>query len=353
MVVNRADGRGGVRNGWLKFAAAGVLALGLVSCDGKGVNDPPESGVQWERLTSTAIRGCIYPDLTAAGDSMIFSFTLGELFPDPNSPGDFIVVDHNRGAVSGSDGQNVIPLRHGGPAPWNDYRHRWAGSQIVVYESNRNGTFDIWYRNLDYNVDRRLTGFDNTAAHETSPVPRPNSPALVYVEYGGGIPVGSSSLRGRLVLIPDTAAVPITRIYLTPDTLYCGEPDWDPTGQRLAFTVENQTDQTRHIYTMNLAPGDSLPIQITVGAAHDFSPRWSPDGGRLVFSSDRTGRWGVWVVHPSGEAVGLKLVSFDDTGAVVLTPTFTPDGMSLYVSSDGRGGVRSIWRLTNLPDFGF
>ncbi|HEU4726133.1 MAG TPA: hypothetical protein VFU59_12675 [Candidatus Eisenbacteria bacterium] len=338
---------------WWAYAAAASLAFGLLSCDGTPVTEPPPGGVKWERLTATAFRNCVYPDLTTAGDSLVFSFTLGELFPDPNNPGGFIAVDHNRGAVCGSDGQDVIPLRHPGAAAWNDYRHRWAGSQIVVYESNRNGNFDIWYRNLDYNEDRRLTGFDNTAANESSPAPRPNSPGLAYIEYGGPIPAGGSTLRGRVVLIPDTAAVPIQRIYLTGDSLYCGEPDWDPTGQKLVFTVENQNDLTRHLYTMNLAPGDSLPVQITVGASHDFSPRWSPDGGRILFSSDRTGRWGVWIVNPTGQANGLQVVAFDDAGAVVLTPIFTPDGSSIIASSNGRGGYRSLWLLTNLPPFEF
>ncbi|MEK7314912.1 MAG: hypothetical protein AAB011_01935 [Candidatus Eisenbacteria bacterium] len=345
-MVRREIGRWRMQGGWRNYTFAVALALALASCEGSQVAAPPPTGTQWERLTSTGLQNCIYPDVISAGDSLVFSMTLAEF-------NGTTFVDRNRGAVSGIDGADVIPLRHPGGAPWNDFRHRWAGSQIVVYESNRNGTFDIWYRNLDTTEDRRLTGFDTNAANETSPVPRPNSPALVYVEYGGAAPVGSSSLRGRLVLIPDTAAVPLQRIYLTPDTLYCGEPDWDPTGQKLAFSAENQTDLTRHLYTMTLAPGDSLPIRITAGAAHDFSPRWSPDGGRLVFSSDRTGRWGVWVVHPEGEAKGLVLVSFEDAGAVVLTPTWTPDGMSLIASSNGRGGVRSLWKLTNLPAFGF
>lgn len=345
-MVRRAKRRGDAWRAWRTVAGAGVLAFALGSCEGSSVTEPPVTGTQWERLTSTSLQNCIYPDVTPAGDSLVFSLTLAEF-------NGTTFVDRNRGAVSGIDGAGVIPLRHPGGAPWNDFRHRWAGSQIVVYESNRNGTFDIWYRNLDTTVDRRLTGFDTNAANETSPVPRPNSPALVYVEYGGAAPVGGSSLRGRLVLIPDTAAVPLERIFLTPDTLYCGEPDWDPTGQRLVFSVESQTDFTRHLYTMNLVPGDSLPIQITVGASHDFSPRWSPDGGRIVFSSDRTGRWGVWVVHPEGQARGLVLVSFEDAGRVVLTPTWTPDGTSLIASSDGRGGVRSLWKLTNLPAFGF
>lgn len=334
-MVRRVDGHGKRWRAWRTFAGAGALALALASCEGSQVTEPPLTGVQWSRLTSTSLQDCLYPDLR--GDSMVFV-----------SRG---VDGRPRLTVSLADGSEHAVFNYPGPASWVDFRPRWVRSQTVVYQANRNGTYDLWYRELDVSQDRRLTTF---GSNESAPAPRPGSPGLVYVEYdNNGSTEGSADLRGRIVLIPDTAAVPLDRIYLTPDTLRCGEPDWDPTGQKLCFSVENAIDLTRHLYTLNLAPGDSLPIQITVGAAHDYGPRWSPDGGRILFSSDRTNRWGVWVVHPEGEAKGLKLVSFDDSDGSVYTPSWTPDGANIVVSSDGRGGVRSLWLLSGLPAFGF
>ncbi len=334
-MVRREIGRWRMQGGWRTYALAVTLALTLASCEASQVTAPPPTGTQWTRLTSTSLRDCLYPDVL--GDSLVF-VCIG-------------IDGRPRIAVSGTDGTNAAIFNYPGPAPWVDFRPRWVRSQTVVYQANRNGTYDLWYRALDSSQDRRLTSF---ATNESAPVPRPGSPGLVYVEYdNNSSTAGSADLGGRLVLIPDTASVPLELIYLTPDTLRCGEPDWDPTGQKLSFSVENATDLTRHLYTMNLAPGDSVPTQITVGASHDYGPRWSPDGGRILFSSDRTGRWGVWVVHPEGEARGLKLVSFEDTNASVYTPTWTPDGASIIVSSDGRGGLRSLWLLSNLPVFGF
>jgi len=311
------------------------LALALASCEGSQVTEPPLTGAQWTRLTSTSLQECLYPDLR--GDSLVFVATGVDGRP--------------RLAVSRADGTGAVVLNYIGPASWVDFRPRWVRSQTVVYQANRNGTFDIWYRDLDTNADTRLTDF---GSNESAPAPRPGTPGLAYVEYDNiSSTEGSADLRGRIVLIPDTAAVPFERIYLTPDTLRCGEPDWDPAGQRLCFGVENATDKTRHIYTLNLAPGDSLPTQITVGAAHDYGPRWSPDGGRILFNSDRTNRYGIWVVHPEGEAKGLKLVSFDDSDGTAFTPTWTLDGANIIVSSEGRGGVRSLWLVSNLPAFGF
>lgn len=317
------------------LAAIALLTLVLVSCEGKQVVQPVDTGVVWTRLTPMSMEECLYPDFRA--DSLVFDATGIDGRP--------------RLAVSKSDGTGSLVLNYPGPASWIDFRPRWIGSQLVVYQSNVNGTFDIWYRDLTTDSDRRLTDFPT---NESAPAPRPGSPGLVYVEYDNTTATtNSADLRGRLVLIPDTASVPLAKIFLTPDTLRCGEPDWDPTGTKLVFSVEDAADLTRHIYTMNLAPGDSVPVRATTGPTHDFGPRWSPDGKRIAFTSDRTGRWGVWLLSPLGEASGLQLVSFEDKNASVYTPTWTPDGANLVVSSDGRGGVRSLWLLSNLPAFKF
>ena len=336
----RTNDRRSVGSSLKSLAGLAVVALALTSCGDSQVVAPEQTGVIWTRLTPTTLDGCLYPD--ARLDSLVFTAQGSDGQP--------------RLTVSKSDGTDPLVLNYPGPASWIDFRPRWVRSQTVVYQANRPGTngsrnFDIWYKDLDTGADYRLTDFPT---NESAPAPRPGTPGLVYVEYDNNVATpGSADIRGRLVLIPDTAAVPLARIYLTPDTMRCGEPDWDPSGSRLSFSAENASDLTRHLYTMNLAPGDSVPVQITAGPYHDNGPRWSPDGNKIVFSSDRTNRSGVWVVSHLGEAKGLTLVSFEDQNASVFTPSWTPDGTSLIVSSDGRGGVRALWLITNLPVFPF
>jgi WD40-like Beta Propeller Repeat len=330
-------GSGGV---WGPFVAAALLALALASCDGNHVITPSATGVVWTRLTPTSLNECLWPDVRF--DSLCYSSV--QLVPIGGGNFSF----QGRIIVSGVDGLNPVSIGYPGSAPWNDLRPRWTGSQDIVFMDNRGGTYDIWTKDLNTFDEHRITNF---ATQETAPAPRPGTGGLVYVELKSG--ATSPYDYGRLVLIPDTAAVPLRFIYLTPDTMECGDPDWDPTGTKLCFAAINKTDFTRHLYTMSLTPGDSLPIQITVGSSHDYQPRWSPDGGRIVFASDRTGRWGIWVVHPQGEAKGLILVAFDDVDGSSFAPTWTPDGLSLIVSSDGRGGIRSLWQLSNLPAFPF
>jgi tricorn protease-like protein len=51
------------------------------------------------------------------------------------------------------------------------------------------------------------------------------------------------------------------------------------------------------IYTVPLAGGTAT--QLTRGLAFDGQPRFSPDGKRIVFTSDRDGAENVWVMNPT------------------------------------------------------
>ena len=64
--------------------------------------------------------------------------------------------------------------------------------------------------------------------------------------------------------------------------------DVSPDGQRLAF------DLLGHIYEMPVAGGDAR--RLTDGRSWNLSPRYSPDGSRLAFTSDRSGSFNVWVL---------------------------------------------------------
>lgn len=156
--------------------------------------------------------------------------------------------------------------------------------------------------------------------------------------------------------------------------------DVSPDGRTLAF------DLLGDLYTMPIAGGEATCV--AAGLSYEHQPRWSPDGKRLLFTSDRGGGDNLWTMdadgshrapltkepfrlfnngnwHPSGRwVVGKKhftsrrslgagemwLVPFPEGGAgVPLTkrkndqqdagePAFSPDGRSLYWSEDMSGG---------------
>jgi Tol biopolymer transport system component len=61
-------------------------------------------------------------------------------------------------------------------------------------------------------------------------------------------------------------------------------------------------------------------------------PSWSPDDKRIAFSTNRTGKFEVWVINADGS--GLRQLTHVP-GAQVLGPIWSPDGVRLVCSPIG------------------
>jgi Tol biopolymer transport system component len=72
--------------------------------------------------------------------------------------------------------------------------------------------------------------------------------------------------------------------------------------------------------------------------AFDSQPTYSPDGQWIAFISDRSGAENLWVVRPDGTEP--RQVSFGDDDTVLVSPAWSPDGKSVYVS-------RFSWSVDN------
>ncbi|MGE5578852.1 MAG: prolyl oligopeptidase family serine peptidase [Bacillota bacterium] len=74
---------------------------------------------------------------------------------------------------------------------------------------------------------------------------------------------------------------------------------------------------------------DGRVMRLTAGDK-DRSPRWSPDGRRIAFVSDRSGQSQIWVIDLSGgEAYRLPTKE-----SVQSEPTWAPDGKRIYFASN-------------------
>ncbi|TMQ54017.1 MAG: hypothetical protein E6K74_07800, partial [Candidatus Eisenbacteria bacterium] len=163
-------------------------------------------------------------------------------------------------------------------ADWPDWRRDSIAFQVRVQGLDRIAVALEDGSGLEIEPESPTAGARN---------PRWVRPGIVYVE-------GTDPDSGRLVLIPDTTAVPLGKIYLTPGSLGAGEPDWNPAGDQICFTVRGP-NATSQIWRLSLT--DTLPIQLTVapsgnpsgGPQVDRSPKWSPDGSGILMSSNRGG----------------------------------------------------------------
>jgi imidazolonepropionase-like amidohydrolase/Tol biopolymer transport system component len=113
--------------------------------------------------------------------------------------------------------------------------------------------------------------------------------------------------------------------------------DVSPDGRTIVF------DLLGDLYTLPIAGGQAS--RVTSGMAFDAQPRFSPDGTRLVFTSDRDGWLNVWTAKRDG--TDARQITHHhwvgNFGDQIESPVWTLDGQFIIVSErvdDREGGMR-------------
>ena len=106
-----------------------------------------------------------------------------------------------------------------------------------------------------------------------------------------------------------------------------GSPAISPDGKLVAYTVrEANWDENAYeteIWIADVAAGTTR--QLTNAKKSSASPRWSPDGSRIAFTSDRSDKQQIWLIRPSfGEAEQLTR---EDEGVGAFA--WSPDGKQI------------------------
>ena len=89
-------------------------------------------------------------------------------------------------------------------------------------------------------------------------------------------------------------------------------PSWSPDGARLAIQSGNYNrsapaENTAHIWIVDVKSGAVTRLNPHTTPYLDETPSWFPDGKRIAFQSDRSGRMEVWVMNADG--MGAKQVT--------------------------------------------
>lgn len=110
--------------------------------------------------------------------------------------------------------------------------------------------------------------------------------------------------------------------------------DVSPDGGRIVFELLGD------LYLLPIEGGTATAL--TQGMAFDSQPRFSPDGERVVFVSDRSGSSDVWTISVDGET--LQALT-DAPGKIEFTsPEYSPDGSHVVVSRTSWGlGTHELW----------
>jgi TolB protein len=78
-------------------------------------------------------------------------------------------------------------------------------------------------------------------------------------------------------------------------------PVWSNDGKWLAIQVNSRTHKdSAHIWLIDVASGESRKLASHAEDYLDETPFWFPDGKRLAFQSNRSGRMEVWIMNADG-----------------------------------------------------
>jgi imidazolonepropionase-like amidohydrolase/Tol biopolymer transport system component len=112
--------------------------------------------------------------------------------------------------------------------------------------------------------------------------------------------------------------------------------DLSPDGRTIAF------DLLGDIYTIPAAGGRAT--RIAEGLAHEMQPRFSPDGKRIAFTSDRGGGNNIWIMNADGSD---KRQLTKETFNLLNNPYWSPDGRFVaarkHFTTQRSLGTGEIW----------
>lgn len=107
------------------------------------------------------------------------------------------------------------------------------------------------------------------------------------------------------------------------------DPRLSPDGRMVAYVVgavDGKANEYRGAIWLAPADGAAEPRQFTSGTKHDADPRWSPDGSRIAFTSNRADKTMQLYVMPFAGGEPRKLTGLKED---VTQPAWSPDGSTI------------------------
>ena len=205
----------------------------------------------------------------------------------------------------------------------------WIG-EAVYFSSDRDGTLNLYAYDLKSEAVTKLT--DST----TWDVRWPSSDNLsrIVYELNGELRVfdlKARSDRALAVFVPNDGVAMRPSRYSAAKNIE--DFELSPKGERVLFVARGD------VFTAPVEKGPTRNLT-HCSSAHDKWARWSPDGARVAFISDRSGEDEVWVVDQAG---GTPEQLTTGGQAMRYAPEWSADGKRIAFSDkDGKLYVLSL-----------
>ena len=157
-------------------------------------------------------------------------------------------------------------------------------------------------------------------------------PAVVSAQLS----TGAADDEGRPVLLSGVAVSEFS----TRPREHTFHADWSPDGKWIAYGVMHGGNYD--IRCEPVAGGER--VRLTTDPAWDRVPRWSPDGQKLLFASNRNGAWNLWTIEPFRLQKKPVRITSDEDDLIpphALPANWSPDGREIVFASQRRN--RELW----------
>ena len=238
----------------------------------------------------------------------------------------WLVSDGRQGDIASipAAGGEPVVLDRDEASDWNPV---WSSDgRSIYFASDRGGNMSFWRVAAD-----EQTGL---ALGKAEPVPTPSKygrhltfsrdgKTLAYVRYESQSNLQSIGFDPKALKVNG----PVT--WITRGDKEVGSPDMSPDGSEFVIRHPSRTQEDLAVFDKNGGNWRALTNDIF----RERVPRWSPDGKRIAFHSDRSGKYQIWSIYPDG--TGLQQLTFTEkTGAIFAV--YSPDGSHLvYTEING------------------